>query len=64
MRLGLMIYAHFGDQQCYTVAFNSRFRYRSFRFWRFDDYGYPLIWIEFYGFEFRNRGVWLEESPF
>lgn len=61
---GLLFFLIFGVQDCYTIAFNSRFRYRNFRFWEFDDYGYPLIWIEFYGLELRNSGVWLEEPPF
>lgn len=64
MRIGLLLFAHFGNEECYTIAFNSRFRYRNFKFSGFDDYGFPLIWLEFYGLEIRNSGIWLDEIPF
>lgn len=65
MRFGIMLFAHFGDSDCYTVAFNSKFRSPYFRFKGFDDYGFPAFWIDFGGFQIRNDGIWLQDDiPF
>lgn len=65
MSFGLLFFLHFGEQECYTMAFNSRWSYRRFRFSGFDDFGYPVIHLEFCGFELLNRGVWIQGNiPF